>query len=124
MSEQRRWTFVVIPDLFRSFGPESSHIKSETFDVEARVESVEAAYQVINVVMLETGSRPAFLLLGWRTYLELCLVVHRNGFDHVSEFRGVPVIVDPSVERCAKAILHRRFIGRPENAKIQNEVRA
>lgn len=77
-------------------------INVETFEYKPDLEIPNRVLQELNDFTRQYGKRPEFLILGYGTYIGLCLTIsdfnHHPNIVWQDNFRGVPIVVDPGYE--------------------------
>jgi hypothetical protein len=77
----------------------------QTFGYTVDPNILDQVYKTVSDFQNEYGKRPSYLLLGYGTYLGLCLafsnrqnVYNLGRINRIAEFAGVPIQIDPACE--------------------------
>jgi hypothetical protein len=77
----------------------------QTFGYTVDPNILDQVYKTVSDFQNEYGKRPSYLLLGYGTYLGLCLafttrqITYNKGYiNKIVEFAGIPIQIDPACE--------------------------
>ena len=85
---------------------------SRAVDITGSSDTAEKVFSAMDACHCNTGRCAYMLLLGWKTWMELCVFFSPKGtFTKLKEFRDVPILVDPSREYYVQAIADWDTIG-------------
>lgn len=115
----RRITIPIMPDfasgaawMIRDIDYQPQPIRYDRIDVEVDAYYMHPAFTAYYKCYEQSGEKPAYIILGYLDYLELCLLTSpQDGFNLIDKLYDVPIIELPATGRHIEAVAHKRLRG-------------